>query len=159
MGLSNHYAQRTPCRYGILCDMHQGRGSNQYARRGRIRALKDSLPVVGLMAQTVHGDSHVRDELANNPATPPEVLRRLAADEDDHVRSIALSNPSCPVDVLQYAGTSPSSVARFCVAGNPSCPPELLEQLLQDPDTVVAVQASLNPSVPRAALAMWELTQ
>ena len=48
-------------------------------------------------------DRDVRERLAANASTPPEVLRLLAADQDDLIRLAVTENPNTPVDALMRA--------------------------------------------------------
>lgn len=119
------------------------------------------------------GDWSEREAVARNPATPPDLLIRLAADPEHGVRTWVMSNPATPAEVvdagtdnphphvrawalygansaarLRRAATGDDADERACVARNPHLPPELMRRLATDPDRRVRFELALNAALP-----------
>ena len=91
-----------------------------------ITKLMKSLPPTFV---NVTPDVVIRQSVANDPNTPPEVLTQLACDDDMVVRQSVASNPHTPPETLTKLSTDIDGWVRHGVAGNPSTPPETLVQL------------------------------
>ena len=95
-------------------------------------------------------------EVAENPNTPPDILKEiLGRGNDDEVSRWAANNPSCPpeilVEVLRRGNND--SVSRWAVR-NPNCPPEMLAEVLgRGNDDWVSRWAVRNPNCPPEMLA------
>ena len=93
------------------------------------------------------------DDVAANPAVPPRLLSRLAADSDRVVRSAAAANPNCPRWLLAPLSGDTSSDVRVAAAANPTCPPHLLAGLANDPDRMVRAAVAARCDCPPRLLA------
>ena len=93
------------------------------------------------------------DDVAANPAVPPRLLSRLAADSDRVVRSAAATNPNCPRWLLAPLSGDTSSDVRVAAAANPNCPPHLLAGLANDPDRMVRAAVAARCDCPPRLLA------
>ncbi|MFJ9951819.1 hypothetical protein [Kitasatospora sp. NPDC091207] len=113
----------------------------------------------------------VRDALARNTATPPDVLAALLANGGgppvercgrcadlpracgDHeagvqaLRTAALQNPATPATGLEQFRDSPDVRVRAALAGRPDLSDELYRRLATDPDDLVRREAAANPAV------------
>lgn len=87
-------------------------------------------------------------ELAENPATPPEVLALLAEDEDWRVRIRVAKNPATPPEVLVLLAEDPVLEVRIEVGRNTHTPIESLKKLAEDPERGVRFWVAVNPSCP-----------
>jgi len=85
-------------------------------------------------------------QAADNPSSPPDILRALSRDPDVSVRCRVAGNPSSPPDILRALSRDPDVSVRCRVAGNPSSPPDILRELSQDPDADVRRYAARNES-------------
>ncbi|MDH6131362.1 hypothetical protein P3T37_000731 [Kitasatospora sp. MAA4] len=121
-------------------------------------------------------DLRIRDALARNAATPPDVLAALSADggrppvercgrcEDlpegcaDHeagvhvVRAATLQNPSTPPAGLERFLDSPDAWVRAALARRPDLPDAVYRHLAADPDSRVRRDAAANPAVGEALI-------
>lgn len=90
-------------------------------------------------------------KVARNPKAPPSALARLAdiVDESD-LRDIA-KHPNAPPEVLETLASEHED-ARLSVAENPNTPPELLAKLATDSDVFVRRATAENPNTPTEAL-------
>lgn len=99
-------------------------------------------------------DQRVRERMGFNSSTPPDVLRRLATDAVPQVRQFAAYHKGCPPDVLTALAASDDSSVRCAVAGNPGTPPDTLRG--QAGDAACHTSLARNPSVPPEVLAeLW----
>jgi len=123
-----------------------------------------------------HPDLRIRDALARNAATPPDVLAVLLADggsppvercnrcEDlaegcgDHeagvqrLRMAALQNPSTPAAGLDRFPGSPDIWVRATLAGRPELSDDAYRRLAADRDSRVRREAAANPAVGEALI-------
>ena len=99
--------------------------------------------------------------LAGNPATPGDVLERLAGDRDTLIRGSVAKNPSTPVDVLEQLAQDPDQGVRswaahllgdrFWIA--PDTPASMLVPLAASPHPHVRRETARHPNTPADALA------
>jgi len=70
---------------------------------------------------------YVRERVACNPHTPPEILRKWSTANSYSMQKAVAVNPNAPLDVLEEF-SSDENLARFSdeLARNSSCPPEIL---------------------------------
>lgn len=76
-----------------------------------------------------HEDVIVRLGVADNRATPPEVLATLA--NDRWARAAVAGNPSAPPEVLTKLAGYKARTVRSALIGNPSAPPGPLAKLVE----------------------------
>src|SRR5689334_16693704 len=81
--------------------------------------------------------------------TSPDALAALALDPDPFVRELVAQHPATPAQVLRRLAND--RVTCYAVAGNPAASPDLLEHLLESGTLDVAHRASTNPSLPAGA--------
>jgi len=99
--------------------------------------------------------------LADNPATPGDVLARLAGDSDALIRASLAKNPNTPPDVLEQLAQDPdqgvrSSAAhllegRFWIA--PDTPTSMLVPLAASPHPNVRRETARHPNTPADVVA------
>jgi hypothetical protein len=91
-------------------------------------------------------------EQAQDPATPPTTLDRLANAEDWAVRcAVARNLSTLPATLDRLAGDVDCDV-RSAVAGNPATPPATLDRLAVDARWGVRSAVARNPATPPATL-------
>ena len=91
------------------------------------------------------------EDLAENPACDPRLLRRFAASEVHNVRRAAALNPNCDQRLLASLAVHRDVETRKSVAANPATPRHLLYQLAKDP--VMSTSLARNAACPAALLA------
>ncbi len=93
----------------------------------------------------------LRHELARNPNTPPEVLRRWYDSTDYLVEWGLALNPATPPAVMERLSSSDNIYTRLNLTYNKATPPAILERLAQDPDETLArnAQQALDRRKPR----------
>jgi hypothetical protein len=94
------------------------------------------------LADGPHAD-RLRHELAKNPNTPADVLKRWFDSPDYLVQWGLALNPKTPPAVLDRLARSPDRYARLNLTYNPATPDTVLERLARDPDEVLARNARL----------------
>ncbi|MFE2726744.1 hypothetical protein [Kitasatospora sp. NPDC059327] len=136
-------------------------------------AVADSAALPDRLARRLAArpDVPVRDALARNTATPPDILAALSADGGsppvercgrcldlpracgDHeadvraLRSAALQNPATPATGLERFHDSPDSWVRAALAARPDLSDALYRRLAADPESPVRRSAAANPAV------------
>ena len=115
-------------------------------------AENPSTPADSLRKLASAENQSVRESVARNPSTPVDVLRTLASDANTYVRGGVAINPSTPVDLLTIQASDARSYVRGGVARNPSTPVDLLTILASDADMRVRRGATENPSTPADSL-------
>jgi len=116
------------------------------------RATSDTEELRRLVIQYGHHDK-LLEAIADNVATPPEILVVLVASQKAHWAQLrAGRNPSFPRKPLVALARSDDNEMRKEVAGNPMLPKRDLEKLRRDSYPRVRVQANANPSLPRSVL-------
>ena len=93
-------------------------------------------------------------DLAENPSTPVDVLRKLAKDTYEAVRWTVASNSNTPADVLQELAKDNSYTVRAIVADNPSTPENVLRALVKDKGWRIRTAVAENPKAPSNILVM-----
>ena len=129
------------------------------AVHGRQAADNPSSPPDILRALSRDPDVSVRCRVAGNPSSPPDILRELSQDPDADVRRYAARNESSQPGTLGRLSRDPDFFVRLGVAANISSPQKVLQRLLRDKYLDVQLAAAANPSLPRATLAMYQLTK
>jgi hypothetical protein len=89
------------------------------------------------LARLAEGPVEVQAGVAQNPATPPGVLGRLAEHPEALIRSATATNPRPPLRVIHALAQDPDPVVRRHVARNPRVPYAVLNALTHDPDPEV----------------------
>lgn len=89
-----------------------------------------------------HAD-RLRHELAKNPNTPEDVLKRWFDSTDYLVQWGLALNPRTPPAVMEKLAQGPDRYARLNLTYNPATPKAVLERLAQDSDEVLARNARL----------------
>lgn len=109
-------------------------------------AKKSSPKLLASIAQD--SDWRIRLAVAENPKTPPEVLRSLAFDTA-MVRSAVASNSSTPQDVLARLARDIEYIVREAVAANPEASPEVIRILadVDNGDTSIHRKITLHPKI------------
>jgi hypothetical protein len=100
---------------------------------------------------TAH-DATVREALAQNPRTPPDVLANLAW--EPAIRALVAGNPAVPPAELERMSIDPGT--HVGLAENPSTPVELLRRLATAPDSNIRWALLRNPVLPDDILAQLE---
>jgi transposase len=86
----------------------------------------------------------VREAVARNPGTPPEVLRTMAP---EHPIGVA-GNRNSPPDLLVSIAKRDTWAIRMAISHNPSTPPQLLRNLLDSRDLRLRINLAGNPGLP-----------
>jgi hypothetical protein len=94
------------------------------------------------LADGPHAD-RLRHELAKNPNTPAEVLKRWFDSTDYLVEWGLALNPKTPPAVMERLAQSTDRYARLNLTYNPATPEAVLERLARDPDELLARNARL----------------
>ena len=119
-------------------------------------AMNPATPTEVLARLAAHPALGVRGQVAGNPATPPEVLADLAAETGNRyvVRDRVASNPATPPEVLADLAKAHSREPRRRVALNPSTPTEILDRLILHKTASVSDAAeAAHPATPLRRLA------
>ncbi|MEV6868083.1 histidine kinase [Streptosporangium subroseum] len=95
----------------------------------------------------------VRQDLAGNPATPPEVLAELTRSTDSFTTLAAAANGSLPDEDLEVIGVMGGVAARLGALAHPRVPRWLIDQAATDPHTWVRAKAASNPNLSAPLLA------
>jgi hypothetical protein len=82
-------------------------------------------------------DREVRLRLAENPASPVDVLVRLAKDPDPEVRAFVACNKSAPKHIVERLARDEHDDVRLFMAGDPHLPLKILQELSVDPNPYV----------------------
>lgn len=98
----------------------------------------------------------IRRRLAENPATPANLLAALAADDDVDVRIGLSLNPSTPLWLRRKLARDESATVRFALAEDPHTPITVLKRLEEDIHPHVQHQASRTIEVIQLELALAE---
>ena len=96
-------------------------------------------------------DPAYRENVANNPSTPADILAELANDEYEDVRTAVASNPNTPANVLRQLAGDQETYVRYNVADNPNTPADALAELADDKDDKIwniRTRVAENPNTP-----------
>lgn len=94
----------------------------------------------------------VRQGVAHNAQTPPQLLETLAADDCGEVRAAVAYHPHTPPAALEALAADDYWWVRFCVAANTSSPIETLLSLTDDEDPDISGEAAQNTNMPSTRL-------
>jgi hypothetical protein len=100
-----------------------------------------------------------KNNIVNNPNTPPETLTLLANDEAYEVRRGVACNPNTPPEALERLANDEAWYVRWRVAMNTNTPPETLARLADDEDSDVRFAATNNPNYNKKITVTLTLTQ
>jgi hypothetical protein len=106
----------------------------QTADEDSIRAIMDGADTA---VSEVPEDNDIMTALARNPATPPDVLARLAWNPYFIVCELAAITPRLPEAELRRVAAAGPLGARVGAAKNPETPLDVLADLAADPDMMV----------------------
>ena len=108
----------------------------------------------GLAQLASDTDPKIVQRVANNPACPPGLLRRiLNADPSNTDLALCVAaNPSADPETLERLVKDHPWAVHKTVAANRSCPPNLLGRLAGDIDEDVRQAAAANPSATPSLL-------
>ena len=100
-----------------------------------------------LFADTATADTGIEAasvivRLAENPATAPRMLTRIATGDREWMRRCVATNPATPVPVLQRLAGDEYPGVRGCVAANPNTVTAILESLRRDANPWVRARAA-----------------
>ena len=107
-----------------------------------------------VLARLAVDEPDIRATVAENTASPQELLVSLATDPKGEVRYALAANPACPPLVLARLAAVNSRSFRRRIAANPSASPRLLAELAQDSEFAVRKLVAANPACPRSVL-IW----
>lgn len=85
-----------------------------------------------------------RIDLASNPSTRPDTLRKLSKDQKWVIRAEVGCNPNTPEDILSMLAEDPCADVRVCVAQNKNTPESMLRVLTGDIDWFTRQEAMKN---------------
>ena len=105
---------------------------NDYVKAGDDQASKDTL-----WDLYKKNSSRIRQRLAENMATPEDLLRLLAADKNPEVRASVASNMFTPTDVLEALSEDDDLNVRLTLANEVNLPIHILEKLATDDNPYV----------------------
>jgi hypothetical protein len=118
----------------------------------RLVAENPSSPPNAILTLAGDGRDSVRLAVTRNPKVRPEVLRNvlsdLAGDDDTHVREEVARNVATPGRVLAFLSHDGNLDVRGEVASNPSTPVSTLSLLFGSKDEDVIEKVGSNPSSP-----------
>lgn len=97
--------------------------------------------------QLIATSDNVRENLARNLKTPPEILLQLMTKQGVGRQAVS-RNPNAPASALAELAPDSNRTTRGWVAKNPSTPPNLLIQLATDSDEGVRDSALKNQNMP-----------
>ena len=86
-------------------------------------------------------DIGIRFKLAENLASPPDVLAQLSNDPDPEVRACVACNPSTPSKIVTMLSEDEHDDVRFSMASDPNLPFEILYKLVHDQNPYVCDRA------------------
>jgi hypothetical protein len=117
----------------------------------RAAASSDCEELRWLVTHWGHEDS-LLNEIAENPATPPELLVVFTMGREGWTSVAAAKNPSFPATVLLALARSDDYELRMYAAANPTLPLDVIERLRHDKAMDVREFANANAALPRATL-------
>lgn len=124
----------------------------EHDRIGRMmgRLLKGSTDPAFLREHASSSFLEARKGVAENPATPVDVLDVLAVDDNETVRRNVSMNPSVSVETLTRFARRGRTSTRNVVLSNPRLPVTVMKELIADPRArdEVFLFVALNPAAP-----------
>jgi hypothetical protein len=118
----------------------------------RLVAENPNSPPAAILTLAGDGRDSVRLAVTRNPKVRPEVLHNvlsdLAGDDDTHVREAVARNLATPGRVLAFLAHDRNLDVRREVASNPSTPVATLSMLFASKDVDVIEKVGSNPSTP-----------
>lgn len=143
-----------------------------WRQRRKLSLSSETNPAVLVVAVRL-GDAVTRAKVAENPATPVDVVVRLRSDPVERVRNATLRNPNLPVEDAFTARLPRYRVAALLghtsdvdligehlddgrvtvlreLAKNPNAPGDWLVQRVEGDDAIARANACRNPSLPAA---------
>jgi len=99
-------------------------------------------------------DAYIKQYVAGNNNTPPEVLALLAKDNYALVRENVAGNNNTPPEVLALLAKDNDITVRENVAKNNNTPPEVLALLAKDNDITVRENVAKNNNTPKEIFAL-----
>jgi hypothetical protein len=124
----------------------RSRSKNKDDRGRAARSIRDHVILAKLASDRV---DDVRESVAANLHTPPDVLVKLSNDKREAVYMKAIANRNLPQEMLVSFSSDPDPIKRRSVATNRSTPPEILSKLARDDEDQVrrwVVQHSSTPT-------------
>ena len=112
----------------------------------RAAASSDCEELRWLVTHWGHEES-LLDAIAENPATPPELLVVLTMGRAGWTSVAAAKNPSFPATVLMALPRSDDDVLRMYAAANPTLPRKIIQELRRDRATDVRQFANANAAL------------
>lgn len=98
----------------------------------------------------------IRQKVAENPNTPPELLTKLSSDREGSVRIAVAKNPNTSPEILnkfsKLRGNSTYDLLRRYSGSNPNTPISTLKRLANDYDSSVRLSVASNPNTPSEVL-------
>ena len=114
----------------------------------RLMLARSSTALTVLMFDSLSDNPDTADRILQNPACPPRVLNRFAADPSNKLRCYVAEHPHSPPTVLALLATDPDPMVRAHIASNPRCGADLLRSLAIDHDANVRTTAINNDACP-----------
>jgi hypothetical protein len=117
----------------------------------RAAASSDCEELRWLVTHWGHEES-LLNEIAENPATPPELLVVLTMGRTGWTSVAAAKNPSFPTKLLLALARGDDYEFRMYAAANPTLPREIIEELRHDNVTDVRQFANANAALSRSTV-------
>ena len=115
-------------------------------RRTEVARQTESIEILDALASDWRAD--VREAVAENPATSPEILARLLQDRRSYVRAEAQRNQNLTKEQLNDLSRSTDPECRENVAEHPNVSMLVLERLADDRDVYVKWAVLRNSRTP-----------
>lgn len=121
---------------------------------GEVRRAACANPAwtVADLTEFLTGDPHMRQGVADNPNTTPEMLDQLAKNRDTGTRESVAANPATSPDTVIALGSSRNVTVKLAVAERVDCPREVLEKLGRNSWVEVRAAVGRNPVAPESML-------
>jgi hypothetical protein len=119
------------------------RSKNKDDRDRAANSIRDHVILAKLASDRV---DEIRDAVAANLHTPPDVLVKLSNDKKERVYMSAIANENMPQEMLVSFSSDPDPIKRRSVAWNPSTPPAILSKLARDDEAQVRRWVAKHPN-------------
>ncbi|MEH2231064.1 MAG: hypothetical protein V7K71_15825 [Nostoc sp.] len=130
---------------GIIPDAYRARNGTVF-----LAVLAQICPIPEFIVEHWVQDSSYQDSvcrrLASSPATFPSILKHLANHTDDWTRCEVAENPNTPVETLRKFATEEQ--ACFSLALNLSTPADILESLSTNQNQTIRIKVAQHPNTP-----------